>query len=64
MTKGVLEEDGWFHTGDVGEVLPSGGLKIIDRVKCVPFFFSSFIIASESPRCGGTGTIKYLGEHP
>ncbi|XP_072165679.1 long-chain-fatty-acid--CoA ligase 6-like [Diadema setosum] len=32
-TKETFDEDGWMHSGDIGQWLPNGQLKIIDRKK-------------------------------
>lgn len=35
LTNQYLSEDGWYRMGDIGEILPNGALRIIDRKRAL-----------------------------
>ncbi|MBU1370656.1 MAG: long-chain fatty acid--CoA ligase [Bacteroidetes bacterium] len=68
MTAEAIDQEGWFHTGDVGHIEPSGHLRITGRIKeifktSMGKYISPALIENrfkESPFIDG---IMVIGEH-
>ncbi|KAG9393891.1 AMP-binding enzyme [Carpediemonas membranifera] len=66
-TAEVIDDDGWFHTGDIGEMLPGNRLKLIDRKRNIfkmaqgEFVCGSAIEDVCTANCPAVGSIFIYG---
>ncbi|OBF99846.1 AMP-dependent synthetase [Mycobacterium sp. 852014-52450_SCH5900713] len=61
-TSEALDEDGWFHTGDIGEVDPDGFLRITDRKKDMFKTSQGKYVAPSAIDARFKGTCPYVSE--
>jgi len=61
-TAEAVEQDGWFHTGDIGEIDPDGFLRITDRKKDMFKTAQGKYVAPSAIAALFNGICPYVGE--
>ena len=60
-TAAAIDADGWFHTGDIGELDEIGRIKITDRLKNIIVLANGKNV-SPAPMEASLGTSKYIAQ--
>ncbi|HMR48307.1 MAG TPA: long-chain fatty acid--CoA ligase [Arachnia sp.] len=61
-TAEVFETDGWYHTGDIGEVTPAGKLRVTDRKKDLFKTSGGKYVSPQKVEAAITANIPYLSQ--
>jgi len=62
LTAEVFEPDGWYHTGDIGEIAPSGKLRVTDRKKDLFKTSGGKYVSPQKVEAAITANIPYLSQ--
>ncbi|MEZ5087002.1 MAG: long-chain fatty acid--CoA ligase [Tessaracoccus sp.] len=61
-TAEVFEEDGWYHTGDIGEIAPNGKLRVTDRKKDLFKTSGGKYVSPQKVEAAITANVPYISQ--